>query len=125
MRISDWSSDVCSSDLEALVRRDSDLAQKVVAGDEAIDQMDVEPDDNAVRTLALRQPMANDLREVIAAPKISSDIERIADYAKHVANRTIAINPLTPHEPPRSIPTMATLVTIGRPPCRERGARDV
>src|SRR3546814_4135284 len=62
-----------SAAIEALVRRDSDLAQKVVAGDEAIDQMDVELDDNAVRTLALRQPMANDLREVIAALKISRD----------------------------------------------------
>src|SRR3546814_16570933 len=60
-----------SAAIEALVRRDSDLAQKVVAGDAAIDQMDVELDDNAVRTLALRQPMAHDLREVIAEPKIS------------------------------------------------------
>src|SRR3546814_16343615 len=110
MRISDWSSDVCSSDLEALVRRDSDLAQKVVAGDEAIDQMDVELDDNAVRTLALRQPMANDLREVIAALKISSDIERIRDYAQHVAKRTIALNQLPQHESALSSPPMANLV---------------
>src|SRR3546814_2886614 len=99
-----------SAAIEALVRRDSDLAQKVVAGDEAIDQMDVELDDNAVRTLALRQPMANDLREVIAALKISSDIERIGDYAKNVAKRTIALNQLTPHEAARSIPRTATRV---------------
>src|SRR3546814_17472493 len=72
--------------------------------------MDVELDDNAVRTLALRQPMANDLREVIAALKISSDIERIGDYAKNVAKRTIALNQLTPHEAARSIPRMAKLV---------------
>src|SRR3546814_16783050 len=83
-----------SAAIEALVRRDSDLAQKVVAGDEAIDQMDVELDDNAVRTLALRQPMANDLREVIAALKISSDIERLGDYAKHVSTRQLASKPL-------------------------------
>src|SRR3546814_14371169 len=93
MRISDWSSDVCSSDLL---------------------------DDNAVRTLALRQPMANDLREVIAALKISSDIERIGDYAKNVAKRTIALNQLTPHEAARSIPRMAKLVKIGSASCRER-----
>src|SRR3546814_14639495 len=86
-----------SAAIEALVRRDSDLAQKVVAGDEAIDQMDVELDDNAVRTLALRQPMANDLREVIAALKISSDIERIGAHAQNVAKRTLAINQLTQH----------------------------
>src|SRR3546814_7624215 len=54
--------------------------------------------------------MANDLREVIAALKISSDIERIGDYAKNVAKRTIALNQLTPHEAARSIPRMAKLV---------------
>ena len=96
--------------IEALVRRDSDLAQKIVAGDEAIDQMDLELDENAVRTLALRQPMANDLREVISALKISSDLERIGDYAKNVAKRTMALNQLTPHEAARSIPRMAKLV---------------
>jgi phosphate transport system protein len=96
--------------IEALVRRDSDLAQKIIAGDEAIDQMDLELDENAVRTLALRQPMANDLREVISALKISSDLERIGDYAKNVAKRTLALNQLTPHEAARSIPRMAKLV---------------
>ncbi len=96
--------------IEALVRRDSDLAQQIVAGDEAIDQMDLELDENAVRTLALRQPMANDLRAVISALKISSDLERIGDYAKNVAKRTMALNQLTPHEAARSIPRMAKLV---------------
>ena len=96
--------------IDALVRRDTELAQKIVAGDEAIDLMDLELEENAVRTLALRQPMANDLREVIASLKISSDLERIGDYAKNVAKRTIALNQLTPHEAARSIPRMAKLV---------------
>ncbi|WP_193366707.1 phosphate signaling complex protein PhoU [Pelagibius marinus] len=96
--------------IDALVRRDSDLAQKVVASDEAIDEMDLELDENAVRTLALRQPMANDLREVISALKISSDLERIGDYAKNVAKRAQALNQLAPHEATRSIPRMAKLV---------------
>jgi phosphate transport system protein len=96
--------------IEALVRRDSDLAQRVVAGDAAIDQMDLELDENAIRTLALRQPMANDLREVISSLKISSDLERIGDYAKNVAKRTLALNQLPPHESARSIPRMAKLV---------------
>src|SRR3546814_5103820 len=77
-----------ASAIEALVRRDSELAQKVIAGDEVIDQMDIELDDNAVRTLALRQPVANDMREVLAALKISGELERIGDYAKNVAKRT-------------------------------------
>ena len=96
--------------IDALARRDSELAKKVVAGDEAIDQMDLELDENAVRTLALRQPMANDLRMVICALKISSDLERIGDYAKNVAKRTLALNQLTPHSAARSIPRMAKLV---------------
>jgi phosphate transport system protein len=96
--------------IDALVRRDSELAERVVAGDEAIDQMDLELDENAVRTLALRQPMANDLREVISALKISSDLERIGDYAKNVAKRTMALNQLAPHTAARSIPRMAKLV---------------
>jgi phosphate transport system protein len=96
--------------IDALVRRDSELAEKVVAGDQAIDEMDLELDENAVRTLALRQPMANDLREVISALKISSDLERIGDYAKNVAKRTLALNQLAHHEAARSIPRMAKLV---------------
>src|SRR3546814_20588486 len=72
--------------------------------------MDIELDDSAVRTLALRQPVANDLREVIAALKISGELERIGDYAKNVAKRTMVLNPLAPHESARSIPRMAKLV---------------
>ena len=96
--------------VDALVRRDSALAEKVVKGDEAVDQMDLELDEDAIRTLALRQPMANDLREVISALKISSDLERIGDYAKNIAKRTIALNQLAHHEAVRSIPRMAKLV---------------
>ncbi|WP_420345946.1 phosphate signaling complex protein PhoU [Pelagibius sp.] len=96
--------------VDAMVRRDSALAEKVVKGDEAIDQMDLELDEDAIRTLALRQPMANDLREVISALKISSDLERIGDYAKNIAKRTIALNQLAHHEAVRSIPRMAKLV---------------
>src|SRR3546814_2414972 len=99
-----------ASAIEALVRRDSELAQKVIAGDEVIDQMDIELDDSAVRTLALRQPVANDLREVIAALKISGELERIGDYAKNVTKRTMVLNQLAPHESARSIPRMAKLV---------------
>ncbi len=96
--------------IEALVRRDTNLAERVVRGDEAIDQMESELDEQAIRTLALRQPMANDLREVISGLKISSDLERIGDYAKNIAKRTIALNQLSHHEAVRSIPRMAKLV---------------
>ncbi|MEQ8357401.1 MAG: phosphate signaling complex protein PhoU [Kiloniellaceae bacterium] len=99
-----------AASIDALTRRDTDLAKKVVAADEAIDKMELELDENAIRTLALRQPVANDLRQVISALKISSDLERIGDYAKNVAKRTLVLNQLTPHEAARSIPRMAKLV---------------
>ena len=53
----------------------------------------------ALRILALRQPMASDLREVVAAIKISSDIERIGDYSKNIAKRALQLNQLAPLRP--------------------------
>src|SRR3546814_803301 len=72
--------------------------------------MDIELDDNAVLTLALRDTVANDLREVSAALKIAGELERNGDYAKNVAKRTMVLNQLAPHESARSIPRMAKLV---------------
>jgi len=96
--------------VKALAQRDEDLARKVIAGDAAIDTLEDEIDDAAVRLIALRQPMAIDLREVIAALKISSDIERIADYAANVAKRSIALNQTPPVPSASAIPRLARLV---------------
>ncbi len=74
--------------VQALVRRDIDFAASVVEGDRRIDAMETEIDLFTVRLLALRQPLADDLRVVIAALKISANLERIGDYAKNVAKRT-------------------------------------
>jgi phosphate transport system protein len=71
--------------VDVLVRRDSQAAQRVVANDEAIDQLEHEVSHDVLRLLALRQPMARDLREVYGALRIASDIERIGDYAANVA----------------------------------------
>ncbi len=68
--------------IDALVRRDSDLAGRVVQADKRIDDLEQEIGNFTVRILALRQPMAQDLREVVAAIKIAADLERIGDYAK-------------------------------------------
>ncbi len=95
--------------VEALKRRDTDLAERVVRGDAAIDALEEELDERAVRLLALRQPMATDLREVIAALKISSDLERIGDYAANVAKRVMALNQIPPIPPANGIPRMARL----------------
>jgi phosphate transport system protein len=72
----------------SLVQRDNELAEKVRAGDKRIDALEVKVDDLSIRLLALRQPMAEDLRSVICALKVSANLERIGDYAKNIAKRT-------------------------------------
>lgn len=74
--------------LDAVARRDVELAAKVVERDEQLDRMDTELEQSAVRMLALRQPMAVDLRETIAALKVSSTLERIGDLSKNIARRS-------------------------------------
>jgi phosphate transport system protein len=86
------------------------LARKVIAGDAELDSLEDRIDDAAVRLIALRQPMAIDLREVIAALKISSDLERIGDYAANVAKRSIALNQAPPVPSASAIPRLARLV---------------
>ena len=71
--------------LEALIKGDDELAARVVKGDKKIDALESEIDKLAVRIIALRAPMADDLREVIAALKIAGVVERIGDYSKNIA----------------------------------------
>jgi phosphate transport system protein len=95
--------------IEAVAKRDSELAAEVVAGDAKVDELEREADNLAVRILALRQPMARDLREIFAALKISSDLERICDYAANVAKRSIALAQTPPIQPVHALPRMANL----------------
>ena len=95
--------------VDALTRRDTVLAEHVVRGDAAIDALEEELDERAMRLLALRQPMATDLREVISALKMSSDLERIGDYAANVAKRVVALNQIPPIPPAKAVPRMARL----------------
>lgn len=78
--------------LNAVIKRDPDLAQQTITDDKKIDSLEMEIDQQVVRLLALRQPMAADLRNIIAALKISSDIERIGDYGANVAKRAIPLS---------------------------------
>lgn len=77
--------------LKALISRDEELAKSVRAADKAIDAVEVQVDELALRILALRQPMASDLRAVVCAMKVSSNLERIGDYAKNIAKRTVTL----------------------------------
>jgi phosphate transport system protein len=78
----------------ALVRRDSEVAAEVVARDAALDQLEREIEAFCVRLLALRQPMAGDLRLIVAALKVTHGLERIGDYAANAAKRSIVVNQL-------------------------------
>jgi phosphate transport system protein len=76
----------------ALRRRDSDLANRVIEADRKIDALEAQVSSNVVRMLALRQPMAADLRTIVSALKIAGDLERAGDYAKNIAKRTLVLN---------------------------------
>ena len=93
--------------MKALVNGDEDLARQVVERDRKLDRLENEVDDMAVRVIALRAPMADDLREVIAALKIGGVVERIGDYAKNIAKRAGRIDGRKRFEPLTLIPAMA------------------
>ena len=92
--------------IEAVAKRDTPLATRVVEGDGAVDELDREVESLVVRLLALRQPMARDLRQIVASLKISSDLERIGDYAANVAKRSLVLSLNPPVRPVHAIPRM-------------------
>ncbi len=95
--------------LEAMQRRDTELAARTIEADARVDEMEREIDAFVVQLLALRQPMASDLREIIVALKISSDLERIADYATNVAKRTLSLAQSPQVRPAHAVPRMVRL----------------
>ena len=75
----------------ALVERDVDLAEQVITTDPTIDAMQHEIEEKAVLTIARRQPMAVDLREIVGAMRVCNDLERIGDHAKHIGKRVVVL----------------------------------
>ena len=97
--------------LDAIVKRDPELAHRVIALDEKLDVLEADIERKAIRLIALRQPMANDLRRTVAAMKIATNLERCGDLAKNIAKRTMILveaEPMTPLT--RSIERMGRLV---------------
>jgi phosphate transport system protein len=78
--------------VDALARRDADRAQRTVAGDPSIDALQAEIEEKAVLTIARRQPMAVDLREIVGALRVANDLERIGDLAKNIGKRVLALD---------------------------------
>jgi phosphate transport system protein len=97
--------------MDVVERRDDRAAQRVVANDDAIDRMEQELSHDVVRLLALRAPMAGDLRNVFAALRIAADIERIGDYAANVAKRSIPLSMVAPVTPTNGLGLLARLAT--------------
>ncbi|MGH8053460.1 MAG: phosphate signaling complex protein PhoU [Stenotrophomonas sp.] len=93
--------------LDVIERRDEKAAQRIVANDDAIDQLEQQISHDVMR-LALRGPMARDLREILAGLRIPADIERIGDYAANVAKRSIALVSVPP------LPQIQGLRALGR-----------
>ena len=97
------------SAVDALIKRDSEAAERIVRDDRGVDELEEQVDQLAIRLLATRQPLAVDLRTVAMALKISNDIERIGDYATNIAKRAKRINVHDPLKPLVTIPLMAQI----------------
>jgi phosphate transport system protein len=84
--------DLVGQAVDALRLRDSDLASSVIEDDKQIDKLEREIEEQAVSMIARRQPMALDLRQIVTAVKITSDLERIGDLGKNIAKRVLSIH---------------------------------
>ena len=95
--------------IDALVKRDSALAEKTIREDKAINEMELEIDDLSLKLLALHQPMAADLRFITSAMRINIELERIGDLAVNIAERALSLNQEPQLKPYIDIPRMAEI----------------
>jgi phosphate transport system protein len=91
-RMGGLAEDMLSDAIQAISTRDLALADTVVARDPQVDSLQVEAEKKILRLLALRQPLARDLRQTISALKIAAELERIGDLAKNIAKRALAVS---------------------------------
>jgi len=95
--------------IKALVERDAQLGLQIFDGEEAINLLQIEIDDRAMRLLALQQPMATDLRLIASAVKINNDLERIGDLCVNIVQRVLSLINQPPISPMIDLPRMAAL----------------
>jgi phosphate transport system protein len=91
LTMSNRAEELVEQSLDALLRHDRDLAELVIASDRVLNDLEVEVEQRAIALLALQQPMARDLRFVVGAIKVSSDLERIGDHAVNIAQSAIRL----------------------------------
>jgi phosphate transport system protein len=97
--------------MRCLIQRDNEGAELVIREDKKLDALEIETERRAVQLIALRAPMAGDLRDVVAALKISGVVERIGDYAKNIAKRVPLLENVGKIEPISLLPEMARIAT--------------
>ena len=93
----------------ALIDRRVDTAERIIAGDQEINELQIEIDERCLRLLALQQPMASDLRLITAAMKINADLERIGDQAVNIAEQAVRVLAHPPLKPQIDLPRMAEI----------------
>jgi phosphate transport system protein len=97
--------------MRCLIQRDVEAARQVVADDVRLDALEAEAERKVIQLIALRAPMADDLREAIAVLKIAGVVERIGDYAKNIAKRVQLLEPAGRLEPHSLLPEMSRIVS--------------
>ncbi len=97
-----------SASLDALMKRDTDAAERIIAKDPDLDEAERKIEASALSILVRRQPMANDLRYVFGSVKIAGSLERIGDYAKNIAKRTLILAKHPAVQTPPELPPLAT-----------------
>ena len=109
LRMGEMAASQLEAALDVVQRRDDKAAERIIANDEAIDALELQVSHDAM-ALAMRGPLARDLREILAALRIASDIERIGDYASNVAKRSMALNMAPPLPHTRGLTAVGELV---------------
>ncbi len=99
--------DMINGSLRSLTERDSSLAERMIAADRKIDQMEMEIDEHCMQVLARRQPVASDLRFLTTALKLVTDLERIGDLGVNISERVLELNGEPPLKPYVDMPNMA------------------
>ncbi len=97
--------------VKAVTKRDPEVARRVIEGDKEIDRMEIEVEEECLKILALHQPVAVDLRFIVAVLKINNDLERVGDLGVNISKCAVALSRMPPVQMPPNLSPMVTMVT--------------